>query len=85
MSILDNEGHDPNGLGNDPRPTRIRNAEDTILDLRAEIERLRKALEVAAIAMERAAESLPSSQSIGHAWGLLDGNAKATRKILSNQ
>lgn len=37
MSILDNEGHDPNGLGNRP-------SWDEIRRLNAEIERLRAAL-----------------------------------------
>lgn len=44
MSILDNEGHDPSGLGNQPvlfnAPIRAQ-----ILKLEAEIERLRAALE----------------------------------------
>lgn len=49
MSILDNEGHDPNGLGNRPRRDEVDHQsiashfEREVIRLEAEIERLRAA------------------------------------------
>lgn len=47
MSVLDNEGHDPNGMGNRPVGAErqlIYAYEDDVAALRAEIEQLRAAL-----------------------------------------
>lgn len=60
----------------DPRPDRVRNAEDTILELHAEIERLRGALAEAQMALEKIAgrrEYEPEDYQLARLYKPADG------------
>lgn len=75
MSILDNEGHDPQGLGN----TLSRDAR-YIFELRAEIKRLRTALQQVAIDCDKVLNDEICSEAERRTWRAVGRFALAAAK-----